>query len=31
MKELLVQKQTFQKLRPYELGYVKIELINQYK
>ena len=31
MKELLVQKQTFQKFRPYEMGYIKIELINQDK
>ena len=29
MKKLLAQKQTFQKFRPYELGHIKIELINQ--
>ena len=31
MKKVLAQKQTFQKFRPYELGYIKIELINQDK
>ena len=31
MKKLLAQKQTFQKFRPYELGHMKIELINQDK
>ena len=31
MKKLLVQKQTFQKIRPHELGHIKIELINQDK
>ena len=31
MKKLLAQKRTFQKFRPYELGHVKIELINQDK
>ena len=30
MKNLLAQKQTFQKFRPYELTYKK-ELINQDK
>ena len=29
MKKLPAQKQTFQKFRPYELGHIKIELINQ--
>ena len=31
MKNLLAQKQTVQKSRSYELGYIKIELINQNK
>ena len=31
MKKLLAQNQTFQKFRPYELGHIKIELINQDK
>ena len=29
MEKPLAQKQTFQKFRPYELGHIKIELINQ--
>ena len=31
MKKLPAQKQIFQKFRPYELGHIKIELINQDK
>ena len=31
MKKLLAQKQTFQKLRSYELGHLKTQLINQDK
>ena len=31
MKKLLAQNQTFQNFRPYELGHIKMELINQDK
>ena len=31
MKKLPAQKQIFQKFRPYGLGHIKIELINQDK
>ena len=31
MKKLPAQKQTFQRLRTYELGHIKKELINQDK
>ena len=31
LKKLLAQKQTFQKFRPYGLGHIKTELINQVK
>ena len=31
MKKLLARNQTFQKFRSYELGHIKIELINQDK
>ena len=31
MKKLVAQKQTFQKLRPYEQGHIRIELINEDK
>ena len=31
MKTLLAQKQTFQKFRSYELGHIKIKLINEDK
>ena len=28
MKKLLAQKQTFEKFKSYELGHIKIQLIN---
>ena len=31
MEKLLAKKQTFQKFRPYYLGRIKIELIDQDK
>ena len=31
MKKLPAENQTFQKFRPYELGYIKIEFKNQDK
>ena len=31
MKKRLAQKQTFKKFRPYGLGHINLELINQQK